>query len=233
MRCNRCDHENIDGQNFCGACGARLRSATPPEMTGVFPRGASSPRSYTPAHLAERILKDRTALEGERKQVTVLFCDIADSTPLAERLGPERMHHVLSAFFDLALEQVHRYEGTVNQFLGDGLMALFGAPIALEDHALRAVLAALDIQRVLTERSATVLGPGQRLGLRIGLNSGAVVVGKIGDNLRMDYTAIGDTTNVAARLQGLSEPGTVVASESVWRATSRWIEFEALGPRTL
>ena len=233
MRCDRCDHENPDGQNFCGACGARLTSETASTITGVPQRGASSPRSYTPAHLAQRILKDRTALEGERKQVTVLFCDIADSTPLAERLGPERMHHVLSTFFELAIEQVHRYEGTVNQFLGDGLMALFGAPIALEDHALRAVLAALDIQRVLTERSATVTGSGQRLGLRIGLNSGAVVVGKIGDNLRMDYTAIGDTTNVAARLQGLAEPGTVLASESVWRATLRWVEFEALGPRTL
>jgi len=233
MRCDRCDHENPAEQNFCGACGARLKSATASATTGVPGRGPSSPRSYTPAHLAERILKDRSALEGERKQVTVLFCDIADATPLAERLGPERMHHVLNAFFDLALERVHRYEGTVNQFLGDGFMALFGAPIALEDHALRAVLAALDIQKVLAERSATVIGSGQRLGLRIGLNSGAVVVGKIGDNLRMDYTAIGDTSNVAARLQGLAEPGTVLASESVWRATLRWVEFEALGARTL
>src|SRR5512142_1819106 len=149
MRCDRCNHENADEQNFCGACGARLKSTTASATTGLLERGPSSPRSYTPAHLAERILKDRSALEGERKQVTVLFCDIADSTPLAERLGPERMHHVLNAFFDLALERVHRYEGTVNQFLGDGFMALFGAPIALEDHALRAVLAALDIQRVL------------------------------------------------------------------------------------
>ena len=204
MRCAGCNHESPDGQKFCGACGARLTAAAAPATTGVLQCGPSNPRTYTPAHLADRILKDRSALEGERKQVTVLFCDIADSTPLAERLGPERMHHVLNALFDLALEQVHRYEGTVNQFLGDGFMALFGAPIALEDHALRAVLAALDIQRTLAERSATVIGAGQRLGLRIGLNSGAVVVGKIGDNLRMDYTAIGDTTNVAARLQGLA-----------------------------
>ncbi len=233
MRCAGCNHESPDGQKFCGACGARLTAAAAPATTGVLQCGPSNPRTYTPAHLADRILKDRSALEGERKQVTVLFCDIADSTPLAERLGPERMHHVLNALFDLALEQVHRYEGTVNQFLGDGFMALFGAPIALEDHALRAVLAALDIQRTLAERSATVIGAGQRLGLRIGLNSGAVVVGKIGDNLRMDYTAIGDTTNVAARLQGLAEPGMVLASESVWRDTLRRVEFEALGLRTL
>ena len=107
------------------------------------------PLAYTPRHLAEKILTSRAALIGERKQVTVLFCDLANSTALAERLGPEAMHTLLQHFFELALREVHRYEGTVNQFLGDGFMALFGAPVAHEDHARRAVLAALGLQRSL------------------------------------------------------------------------------------
>src|SRR5919202_3058984 len=107
-----------------------------------------TPLSYTPKHLADKILTTRSALEGERKHVTVLFCDLANSTPIAERIGPETMHLLLNRFFELALSEIHRYEGTINQFLGDGLMALFGAPIAHEDHARRAVLAALGLQKL-------------------------------------------------------------------------------------
>src|SRR5215467_7381808 len=167
---------------------------------------AREPLSYTPKHLAEKILTSRSALEGERKQVTVLFCDLANSTPIAERIGPEHMHTLLNKFFELALSETHRYEGTINQFLGDGFMALFGAPIAHEDHARRAVLAALAIQRALKE--ADIGRPYEvECAFRMGLNSGLVVVGSIGDNLRMDYSAIGDTTNLASRLQGVAEPG--------------------------
>src|SRR2546428_3714155 len=152
------------------------------------------PLSYTPKHLAEKILTSRSALEGERKQVTVLFCDLANSTPIAERLGPENMHTLLNRFFALALDAVHRYEGTINQFLGDGFMALFGAPIAHEDHARRAVLAALTLQRTLQDHHAELGEPyGMTCMFRMGLNTGLVVVGSIGNNLRMDYSAIGDT----------------------------------------
>src|SRR5215510_12911330 len=155
---------------------------------------AREPLSYTPKHLAEKILTSRSALEGERKQVTVLFCDLANSTPIAERIGPETMHTLLNSFFEVALNEVHRYEGTINQFLDDGFMALFGTPLAHEDHARRAVLAALALQRTLQE---AYLGKpyGVECAFRMGLNSGLVVVGSIGDNLRMDYSAIGDTTN--------------------------------------
>src|SRR6266446_9532063 len=144
---------------------------------------AREPLAYTPKHLAEKILTSRSALAGERKQVTVLFCDLANSTPIAERLGPEHMHTLLNRFFELALQEVHRYEGTINQFLGDGFMALFGAPLAHEDHARRGVLAALAFQRTLTEAD---LGQQYEVecAFRIGLNSGLVVVGSIGDNLR-------------------------------------------------
>ena len=162
------------------------------------------PLSYTPLYLVEKILTSRSALEGERKQVTVLFCALANSTAIAARLGPDHMHALLNCFFDLALDAVHRLEGTINQFLGDGFMALFGAPIAHEDHARRAVLAALASQQTLHDQHAALGEPhGVTCQFRMGLNSGLVVVGSIGDNLRMDYSAIGDTTNLAARLQRL------------------------------
>ena len=187
------------------------------------------PLSYTPKHLAEKILPSRSALEGERKQVTVLFCDLANSTPIAERIGPEAMHTLLNRFFEVALNEVHRYEGTINQFLGDGFMALFGAPLAHEDHARRAVLAALALQRTLQEADLGKLY-GEECQFRMGLNSGLVVVGSIGDNLRMDYSAIGDTTNLAARLQQHAEPGTILVSESTTRLVQGAVRLEALAP---
>jgi len=187
-------------------------------------------QSYTPPHLAEKILASRSALEGERKQVTVLFCDITNSTSLAEKLGAEAMHSLLQRFFGLGLEEVHRYEGTVNQFLGDGFMALFGAPLAHEDDARRAALAALSIRRALRERQAQLgLPAGEELQVRMGLNTGLVVVGSIGDNLRMDYTAIGDTTNLAARLQQNARPGQILASEATARLVKGYVEVDDHG----
>jgi class 3 adenylate cyclase/tetratricopeptide (TPR) repeat protein len=189
----------------------------------------ASPGAYTPQYLADRILNSRSAMEGERKQVTVLFCDLANSTPLAELLGPEAMHGLLDSFFELALSEVHRYEGTINQFLGDGFMALFGAPLAREDHARRAVLAALGIQRALGERAIRKPRAGDELDVRMGLNTGLVVVGKIGDNLRMDYTAIGDTTHIASRLEQLAAPGSIVISEATYGLVRGYILAEDLG----
>jgi class 3 adenylate cyclase/predicted ATPase len=215
--------------------GDQETSLLPPVIATSEPIAASvtdqerTPLSYTPKHLAEKILTSRSALEGERKQVTVLFCDLANSTPIAERIGPEAMHTLLNRFFELALHEVHRYEGTINQFLGDGFMALFGAPLAHEDHARRAVLAALALQRTLED---TELGKPYNVecAFRMGLNSGLVVVGSIGDNLRMDYSAIGDTTNLASRLQQQAEPGTILVSESTTRLVQGSVRLEALPP---
>jgi class 3 adenylate cyclase/tetratricopeptide (TPR) repeat protein len=196
------------------------------------PRSSSSTQqSYTPPHLAAQVLQSKSALEGERKQVTVLFCDLVGSTSLAERLGPETMHLLLNRFFELALSEIHRYEGTINQFLGDGFMALFGAPIAHEDHARRAALAALGLQKLLYEHRAE-LGErnGVELKVRMGLNTGWVVVGGIGDQLRRDYTAIGDTTNLAARLQQLAEPGSILVSEDTSRFLQGTARLEPLPP---
>jgi class 3 adenylate cyclase/tetratricopeptide (TPR) repeat protein len=219
--CVACGAALPDGARFCPGCGAAVEAAAAPAR--------SAPESYTPRHLADKILTSRAAMQGERKPVTVLFCDLVSSTALAERIGPDRMHALLSRFFETALAEVHRYEGTVNQFLGDGFMALFGAPLAHEDHARRAVLAALDIRRAVdADPIALDSGEEVRLVLRMGLHTGFVVVGAIGDNLRMDYTAVGDTTHLAARLQQAAEPGRILLSD----ATARLVEgYAALAPR--
>jgi class 3 adenylate cyclase/tetratricopeptide (TPR) repeat protein len=250
MQCLQCQFDNPPGMKFCGQCGAKLGSICP-QCGAEVPSGfkfcgecgsslgaakpeppsppAPIPQSYTPPHLAAQILQSRSALEGERKQVTVLFCDLVGSTSLAERLGPETMHLLLNRFFELALSEVHRYEGTINQFLGDGFMALVGAPIAHEDHARRAALAALGLQKLLGEHRAE-LGVREDLRVRMGINTGWVVVGGIGDQLRMDYTAIGDTTNLAARLQQHAEPGTILVSEDTSRFLQGSARLEPLAP---
>jgi class 3 adenylate cyclase len=245
MQCPRCQHENSTKAKFCEECAAPLARACSncraplsptakfcpecahPVATGAEEVRSASPESYTPRHLAEKILTSRGVIEGERKQVTVLFCDLVGSTALAERIGAEAMHGVLDKFFSLALAEVHRYEGTINQFLGDGFMALFGAPIAHEDHARRAILAAVRLQGAMRERPIdSGVSRGESLAVRIGLNTGTVVVGAIGDNLRIDYTAVGDTTNLAARLQQLADPGAVLLSEATRRLVVNFVQVE-------
>jgi class 3 adenylate cyclase/tetratricopeptide (TPR) repeat protein len=247
MTCPGCSQENVAGARFCGGCAAPLevicvacQAPNPPgnrfchQCGGVVGPGSTagqfaSPQAYTPKHLAEKILTTGSALKGERKQVTVLFVDVSGFTSLSERLDPEEVHGLMSRAFDLMLAEVHRYEGTVNQFLGDGIMALFGAPIAHEDHARRAVHAALGIGRAL-ETYQTELAPrGISFRARQGLNTGLVVVGSIGSDLRMDYTAVGDTTNVAARLQQAGEPGRVTISEATHRLVRGFFETRPLG----
>ena len=182
--CARCGRSNSSEMRFCLGCGAALSPASP----------AKAPRTYTPKHLAEKILTSRSALEGERKQVTVLFADVKGSMDLAEQLDPEEWHEILDRFFQILTDGVHRFEGTVNQYTGDGIMALFGAPIAHEDHAQRACYAALSLRDAVREYANEVrVRHGIPFGVRIGLNSGEVVVGRIGDDLRMDYTALGRT----------------------------------------
>jgi class 3 adenylate cyclase len=175
-------------------------------------------------------LTQKSTLEGERRHVTVLFADVADYTALAERADPEAMHALMDQCFRRILDEVHRYEGTVNQFTGDGVMALFGAPLALEGAPRRAVLAGLAIQRALAPLDEEVQSRYERgFTMRIGIHSGPVVVGRIGDDLRMDYTAVGDTTNLAARLQALAPPGAVWISESTRQAVAGFFELRDAG----
>jgi class 3 adenylate cyclase/tetratricopeptide (TPR) repeat protein len=230
VRCARCRHDNPGGAQFCVHCGAQLNvlcagcgTALPPGARfcpgcGRAVTLAPAPVSYTPRHISAQILGVRGAIEGERKQVSVLFCDIVASSALAAELGPEEFHLVIDRFFRVALAEVHRYEGTVNQFLGDGFMALFGAPIAHEDHARRAVLAGLGIAARAEVR------------IRIGINSGLVVVGTIGDDLRVDYTAFGDTTVLAARLQAAAAPGAVLVSQRTAGLVRGYFELEEVAP---
>ncbi|HTI56379.1 MAG TPA: adenylate/guanylate cyclase domain-containing protein, partial [Verrucomicrobiae bacterium] len=248
MTCSACGQANPAAAQFCGGCGTRLaavcpacQASNPPAnrfchqcggTLGSSPAAVDqspSPRSYTPPHLAEKILTSASALKGERKQVTVLFVDVSGFTSLSERLDPEEVHRLMSRAFDLMLAEVHRYEGTVNQFLGDGIMAIFGAPIAHEDHAIRAVHAALGIARTLDAYRAELRPRGIRFQARQGLNTGLVVVGSIGSDLRMDYTAVGDATNVAARMQQVGEPGRVTISEATHRLVRGYFETRPLG----
>ncbi len=165
----------------------------------------AAPRAYTPRHLADKILRSKGALEGERKQVTVLFADVKESMSLAEAVDPETWHRILDGFFSILSEGVHRFEGTINQFTGDGIMALFGAPIAHEDHARRACFAALHLLDELHAYAEKLRREeGLNFCVRMGMNSGDVVVGKIGDDLRMDYTAQGHTVGLAARMESLA-----------------------------
>ena len=192
------------------------------------------PRAYTPKHLADKILHSKSALEGERKQVTVMFADVKGSMELAEQLDPEEWHRILERFFEILTEGIHRFEGTVNQYTGDGIMALFGAPIAHEDHAQRACYAALHLRDAVRAHAAEVRARhGVPFGVRIGLNSGTVVVGKIGDDLRMDYTAQGHTVGLAQRMEAFAESGHIVLSEHTARLVDGYFDLQDLGPSAI
>jgi class 3 adenylate cyclase len=225
MKCPECEHENREGANFCDLCGHDLRK--PQDSPPIDYR---QPHSYTPKHLKEKILTSRSAIEGERKLVTVMFADVTGFTSMSEKLDPEDVHQIMNGCFLILMDEVHKCEGTVNEFRGDGVMALFGAPIAHEDHAQRACVAALAVQQGLVpygEKLQTEYGIDFKV--RIGLNSGPVVVGAIGDDLRMDYTAQGDTANLAARMESNAEPGTVLVSEQTYKLAKEFFEFEPLG----
>ena len=191
----------------------------------------AGPRAYTPAHLAEKIVTVRPILEGERKQVTVLFADLKDSTELIRGLDPEAAQQLLDPAIHIMMEAVHRFEGTVNQVLGDGIMALFGAPIAHEDHALRACYAALAMQAAMRASTEEVRRTrGLELRMRVGLNSGAVVVRAIGNDLHMDYSAVGETTVLAARMEQMATPGSSRLTAATLRLVEGLVQVTALGP---
>jgi class 3 adenylate cyclase/tetratricopeptide (TPR) repeat protein len=245
--CPTCQSENRPGASFCDSCGSRLARACAScgqelraearfcdgcgtQVEAAAPRTEPDPSSYTPKHLAEKILTQRAALEGERKQVTVLFADVKGSMDLADRLGPEDWHEILDRFFQILTEGVHRFEGTVNQYTGDGIMALFGAPIAHEDHAQRACYAALHLREELETHARELKRErGLIFSVRMGLNSGDVVVGKIGDDLRMDYTAQGHTVGLAQRMEQLAGPEKIYVAEATQKLAEGYVDLEDLG----
>jgi len=205
--------------------------------TPLAPRGAAgaerapAPVAYTPPYLAEKILTSRSLLAGERKQVTVLFADLKDSTELIRGLDPEAAQQLLDPAIHCMMDAVHRFEGTVNQVLGDGIMALFGAPIAHEDHALRACYAALAMQAAMRSMTADVRrSRGLELRMRVGLHSGEVVVRAIGNDLHMDYSAVGETTHLAARMEQLATPGSIRLTAATLRLVEGLVQVTTLGP---
>ena len=225
LACSTCGRTNRATAKFCDGCGQPLMTTTAP------PLDYSRPNSYTPRFLAEKILTTRSSVEGERKLVTVLFADVANFTTISEKLDPEEIHGIMNGCFKILMDEIHKYEGTINQFTGDGVMALFGAPLAHEDHAVRACHASLAIQHALS-RYGEKLKQECKLDfkMRIGLNSGPVVVGAIGDDLRMDYTAIGDTINLASRMESAAQPGSILVSGHTQRLARDFFTFSSLGP---
>jgi predicted ATPase/class 3 adenylate cyclase len=247
MTCSQCQAQNPDDARFCEECGARLALACPQcgaeispgkkfcracgtALSGRVPDRPRSPASYTPKHLAEKILTSKAVLEGERKQVTVLFADLKGSMQLLADRDPEEARKLLDPVLDRMMEAVHRYEGTVNQVMGDGIMALFGAPVAHEDHAVRACYAALRMQETVKGYADEVQrSQGFPLHIRIGLNSGEVVVRAIGSDLRMDYTAVGQTTHLAARMEQTAQPGSILLTAETLRLAEGYVQVRSLG----
>ena len=253
MRCPRCQQENPLPAKFCLACGAPL-TLNCASCGTALPGGARfclqcgrpvpaastdnarfpSPETYTPKHLAEKILTSKGALEGERKQVTVLFADLKGSMELLADRDPEDARKLLDPVLERMMEAVHRYEGTVNQVMGDGIMALFGAPVAHEDHAVRACYAALRMQEAVKRYAEEVhRTEGIPLQIRVGVNSGEVVVRAIGSDLHMDYTAVGQTTHLAARLEHMAMPGSILLSAETLRRAEGYVAVTPLGPRPI
>jgi predicted ATPase/class 3 adenylate cyclase len=260
MECPKCQFENPEGVKFCGGCGAKLErfcpkcnSSNPPHFsfcgecghnltlpTEPTPKDLSSDEKinkiqrYLPKGLTEKILAQRDKIEGERKQVTVMFCDMEGFTQFTEKLGPEEAYGIMDKIYELLIHKVHDYEGTVNEMTGDGIMALFGAPIALEDAPQRAIRSAMAIHREIAKFSDGIKKEKEgipALKMRVGIHSGPVVVGTLGNNLRVEFKAVGDTVNLASRVEGLAEPGTTYVTEDTFKISEGLFRFEALGKK--
>ena len=225
LKCATCGTELPGGAKFCLECGQSV-SAQP-----VIATRFTSPEAYTPKHLVEKILTSKSALEGERKQVTVLFADMKGSMELLADRDPEDARKILDPVLEHMMEAVHRYEGTVNQVMGDGIMALFGAPLAHEDHAVRACYAALRMQESVKKYAAGVQKTeGIPIQIRVGVNSGEVVVRSIGSDLKMDYTAVGQSTHLAARMEQMAMPGSILMTADTLSLTEGFVQVKPLGP---
>ena len=224
--CPACGEAVRPGQKFCAGCGAALADGGPPGRAAQ-----RSPESYIPSHLAERILSARGTLEGERKRVTVLFADVVDSTALTREMDPEQAAKLLEPALGAMIDAVHRYEGTVNKLQGDGIMALFSAPLAHEDHAVRACYAALAMQHAIAAQASETRGShGAEVQMRVGLNSGEVLVRSVGNDLGMDYDAIGPTVHLASRMEQIATAGGTRLTADTLRLVEGFVDVRSLGP---
>jgi class 3 adenylate cyclase/tetratricopeptide (TPR) repeat protein len=233
MKCPKCQFENAEGIKFCGECGNKLdvpAEAFPKDLS--FDEKIAKIQKYLPQGLTEKILSQKDRIEGERKQVTVMFCDMEGFTPLVEALGPEAAYSVMDQVYEILIHKVHDFEGTVNEMTGDGIMALFGAPIALEDAPQRALRSALAIHEEIADFNRQRKGIDS-IKMRIGIHTGPVVVGTLGNDLRVEFKAVGDTVNLASRMEGLAEAGSTFVTEETFKFTESLFRFEALGEKAV
>jgi class 3 adenylate cyclase/tetratricopeptide (TPR) repeat protein/ribosomal protein L40E len=234
--CPNCNHLNLPQFKFCNKCGSSLTAppkGAPRELS--FEEKLAKIQRYLPKDLKEKILAQRHKIEGERKQVTVMFCDMEGFTSLAEKLGSEETYALMDQVYEILIHKVHDYEGTVNELTGDGIMALFGAPIALEDAPQRAIRSALAIHREINKFSDQLKSEKRMpsIKMRIGIHTGPVIVGTLGNDLRVEFKAVGDTVNLASRMEGLADPGTTCVTEDTFKLTEGFFRFEVLGEKKI
>ena len=237
FHCPECGAKTPAEGKFCMGCGHNLISGSEPTPKDLsFDEKLDKIQRYLPKGLTEKILAQRDKIEGERKQVTVMFCDMEGFTALVENLGPEEVYSIMDQVYEILIHMVHDYEGTVNEMTGDGIMAIFGAPIALEDAPQRAIRSAYSIHREMTKFSDKIRKEKEGtppLKMRIGIHTGPVVVGTLGNDLRVEFKAVGDTVNLASRMEGLAEPGATYVSEDTFKLTEGFFRFEALGEKEI
>jgi class 3 adenylate cyclase/tetratricopeptide (TPR) repeat protein len=237
--CPKCDSENLPTEKFCGECGHSLSVEAPPKPPPkdlTFEEKLAKIQKYLPANITENILSQRDRIEGERKEVSVLFIDMAGYTSMTEKFDPEEAYSLMDQVYELLIHKINEYGGTVNEFTGDGVMALFGAPIAQEDAPQRTIRASLAIHREIVQLNEKMLleKPGLTpLKMRAGIHTGPVVMGTLGNDLRVDFTAVGDTVNLASRMESLAEPGTTYVTEETFKLTEGFFSFEPLGQRPI
>ncbi len=261
MECPKCTFANPETAKFCGQCGKKLeslcpecKSPNPPQFKFCnecgyelaanktvlkelsFDEKLDKIQRYLPKGVTDKIISQRGRIEGERKQVAVLFCDLAGFTSMVETIGPDESYNLMDRIYEILIHKVHEYEGTVNEMTGDGVLALFGAPIAIEDAPQRAIRSAMAIHKEITkfnEDNLQDLTQSHPLKMRIGIHTGPVVVGTLGNNLRVEFKAVGDTVNIASRMETLAEPGTTCVSEDTFKLTEGFFRFEALGAKEI
>ena len=231
--CPDCQNTNRFGAKFCDKCGRDLTQpseSAPRDLS--FDEKIEKIQRYLPKGLTEKILSQRDKIEGERKQVTVMFCDMERFTALVDELGSEEAYGIMDQVYEILIHKVHDYDGTVNEMTGDGIMALYGAPIALEDAPQRAIRSSLAIHREIAKFTDVLKQKKDKippLKMRIGIHTGPVVVGTLGNDLRVEFKVVGDTVNLASRMEGLAEPGTTYVTEETFKLTEGLFRFEALG----
>ena len=235
LTCPECGSINRVDSKFCDECGSNLNfpiKQTPKDLS--FDEKLTKIQKYLPKGLTEKILSQRNRIEGERKQVTVMFCDMEGFTSLVEILGPEEAYNMMDQIYEILIHKVHKYEGTVNEMTGDGVMALFGAPIAIEDAPQRAIRSAMSIHKGIAKFSDKIRNKDLiQLKMRIGIHTGPVVVGTLGNDLRVEFKAVGDTVNIASRLENLAAPGSTYITEDTVNLTEGLFQFEALGEKEI